>query len=36
MDKSKAPKQEKSPLEKHKEKLAKRRTMAGRMGKRLS
>ena len=36
MDKSKQPKAELSPLEKHKDKLAKRRTMAGRMGKRLS
>lgn len=36
IDKSKTPPADKSPLEKHKEKLAKRRTMAGRMGKRLS
>lgn len=35
MDKSKAPPADKSPLEKHKEKLAKRMQMSGRMAKRL-
>ena len=35
MDKSKAPKQDKTPLEKHKEQLAKRMQMASRIGKRL-
>lgn len=35
MDKSKTPPADKSPLQKHKEQLAKRRQMASRMGKRL-
>ena len=35
MDKSKAPKQDKSPLQKHKEQLAKHMKMSSKIGKRL-